>query len=103
MPSSSPLDLPVLDFGVCPAWLDWLFKVEGGGASCQEGNSMLILRRKVGQSVSIGPDVRVTVVDVRGDSIRLGIDAPRDIDVHREEVLEQYRCLADLAAPEGQR
>jgi carbon storage regulator len=47
---------------------------------------LLILTRRVGESVMIGDDIIVTVVEVRGDSIRLGIQAPRSVDVHREEV-----------------
>jgi len=49
---------------------------------------MLVLTRRVGESVKIGHDVTVTVLEVRGDVIRLGIDAPRSVQVHREEVYE---------------
>ena len=47
---------------------------------------MLVLTRRAGESIVIGDDVTVTVVDVRGDVVRLGIDAPRSVAVHREEV-----------------
>lgn len=47
---------------------------------------MLVLTRKSNQSIVIGDDIIVTVLEVRGDQIRLGITAPRDVDVHREEV-----------------
>lgn len=48
---------------------------------------MLVLSRKRNESLFIGYDVRITVVDVRGDKVRLGIDASENIPVHREEVL----------------
>jgi carbon storage regulator len=47
---------------------------------------VLVLSRRLGESIVIGHDVTVTVVEVRGDVVRLGIEAPRDVDVHREEV-----------------
>ena len=50
---------------------------------------MLVLSRKQGESVVIGNDILVTVLEVRGDQIRLGIDAPRSITVHRQEVYLQ--------------
>ncbi len=50
---------------------------------------MLILTRKTGQSIVIADDVVVTVVDVSGDQVRLGVEAPREIAVHREEVYRQ--------------
>jgi carbon storage regulator len=49
---------------------------------------MLVLTRKVDQSIMIGDHVRTVVVDVRGDQVKLGIDAPRHIMVHRHEVYE---------------
>lgn len=50
---------------------------------------MLVLSRKVGESVVIGDDVTVTILEVRGDIVRVGIDAPRSVAVHRAELLEQ--------------
>jgi len=47
---------------------------------------MLVLTRKVGQSIVIGDNVEIMVVEVRGDQVRLGIEAPRTIPVHRKEV-----------------
>ena len=47
---------------------------------------MLILTRKVGETIVIGDDVKVVVMDVSGSQIRLGIDAPKDVTVNREEV-----------------
>ena len=49
---------------------------------------MLVLSRGRDQSIMIGDDVVVTIVDIRGDKVRLGIDAPEEIPVHRQEVYE---------------
>lgn len=50
---------------------------------------MLVLSRREGESVVIGNDIVVTVLEVRGGQIRLGVDAPRSLQVHREEVFRQ--------------
>lgn len=50
---------------------------------------MLILARKAGQSIRIGNEIDITVIEVRGDQVRLGITAPRNIAVHRKELLNQ--------------
>ena len=47
---------------------------------------MLVLSRKRGEVIVLGHDVRVTVVDIRGDKVRLGVEAPKELTVHREEV-----------------
>jgi len=47
---------------------------------------MLVLSRRESQSIMIGQDIVITVVSIRGDQVRIGIDAPRSIDVHRQEV-----------------
>lgn len=49
---------------------------------------MLVLSRKQGESIVIGEEVTLTVVEIRGDKVRIGIDAPRDIAVHRKEVAD---------------
>ena len=48
---------------------------------------MLVLTRKTGEKIVIGDDITITILDVRGDGIRIGIDAPRGIKIQREEVL----------------
>ena len=47
---------------------------------------MLVLSRKLGQSFHIGPDVRITIVKIDRNSVRIGIDAPDDVSVQREEI-----------------
>jgi len=49
---------------------------------------MLVLSRHRDESIMIGDDVVITIVDIRGDKVRLGIEAPQDIPVHRQEVYE---------------
>ncbi|MFY0406997.1 carbon storage regulator CsrA [Solicola sp. PLA-1-18] len=49
---------------------------------------MLVLSRRVGESIVIGDDVVVTVLDVKGDVVRVGVSAPRSVAVHRQEVLD---------------
>lgn len=50
---------------------------------------MLVLSRRAGESVVLGDDITVTVLEVRGDVVRIGIDAPRSLKVHRAELLAQ--------------
>ena len=49
---------------------------------------MLVLSRKKDESIMIGDDVKITIVDVRGEKVRLGIKAPKEIPVHRQEVYD---------------
>lgn len=53
---------------------------------------MLILTRRSGEAVIIGDNVRIAVLDIRGNQVRLGVEAPREVTVHREEV---YRRIAE--------
>ncbi len=68
---------------------------------------MLVLTRKAGEGIIIGDDVRITIVEIKGGSIRIGIDAPRHMKVHRQEVYDKIKQenqeatqweMADLSA-----
>jgi carbon storage regulator len=59
---------------------------------------MLVLARQRDQTVMIGDDIEVTVVDIRGDKVRLGVNAPRTVSVHRKEVYEAIRKENQSAA-----
>jgi len=59
---------------------------------------MLVLARKTGQSIILGDGIEITVIEVRGEQVRLGITAPRSIPVHRKELLEQVRTENNEAA-----
>jgi carbon storage regulator len=70
---------------------------KNGGSDCflrpltQEGANMLVLSRQRDETIMIGDDIEVTVVDIRGDKVRLGINAPKEISVHRKEVYDAIR------------
>jgi len=52
---------------------------------------MLVLSRQRDETIMIGDDIEITVVDIRGDKVRLGINAPREVQVHRKEVYDAIR------------
>ena len=52
---------------------------------------MLILTRRANETLNIGDDIRVTVLGVKGNQVRIGIDAPRDVPVHREEIYQRIK------------
>jgi carbon storage regulator len=59
---------------------------------------MLVLSRQSDETIIIGDNIRVTIVEVRGDKVRIGIDAPRDVTVHRQEIYDAIRREADPGA-----
>jgi carbon storage regulator len=59
---------------------------------------MLILTRRVGETLMIGDEVTVTVLGVKGNQVRLGVNAPRTVAVHREEIYERIRREQDGTA-----
>ena len=61
---------------------------------------MLILTRRVGETLMIGDSVTVTVLGVKGNQVRIGITAPKDVAVHREEIFQRIQ-KDDPAAPAG--
>jgi carbon storage regulator len=60
---------------------------------------MLILTRRVGESLKIGEHVTVTVLGIRGNQVRVGIAAPKSVAVHREEIFERIKAEEAAAAP----
>lgn len=60
---------------------------------------MLVLSRQRDETIMIGDDIEVTVVDIRGDKVRLGINAPKEISVHRKEVYDAIRRI-NIASPQ---
>ncbi len=64
---------------------------------------MLVLTRRSQQSIMIGKDIVITILEVRGDQVRIGVSAPRDVDVHREEVfLELEQANQAAASPSAE-
>jgi carbon storage regulator len=56
------------------------------GATSPEEHAMLVLSRKLGQRFQVGPDVQITIVKIDKNSVRIGIEAPGDVTIHREEI-----------------
>ena len=52
---------------------------------------MLILTRRVGETLMVGDDVTVTVLGVKGNQVRIGVNAPKDVSVHREEIYQRIQ------------
>ncbi|MGN7611761.1 carbon storage regulator CsrA [Magnetococcales bacterium HHB-1] len=52
---------------------------------------MLILTRRVGESLHIGDEIKITLLGIKGNQVRIGIDAPRHVEVHREEIYDKIK------------
>ena len=62
---------------------------------------MLILTRRVGESIMIGEEVVVTVLGVKGNQVRIGVNAPKEVSVHREEIYERIKSEGDNGSHSG--
>jgi carbon storage regulator len=62
---------------------------------------MLVLSRKKNESIVINNDITIVVVEIRGDKVRLGVEAPKEVPVHRREVYDAIRRNAAAKTPEG--
>ena len=62
---------------------------------------MLILTRKLGESITIGDDIKIRVLEIKGKQVRLGIDAPRKYSIHREEIYQRMPEENKLAAQQS--
>ncbi len=60
---------------------------------------MLILTRRIGESVHIGDDIRLTVLGVRDSQVRIGINAPKEVPVHREEIYYRIKHEQEMKSP----
>jgi carbon storage regulator len=63
---------------------------------------MLILTRRVGETLVIGDDVTVTVLSVRGNQVRIGVNAPKNVTVHREEIYQRIQQEKDILQGKAQ-
>ena len=63
---------------------------------------MLILTRRINETLNIGDDVQVTVLGIKGNQVRIGINAPRDVPVHREEIYQRIKREERVDAEGGQ-
>lgn len=61
---------------------------------------MLILTRRISETLMVGDDVTVTVLGVKGNQVRIGVNAPKDVAVHREEIYQRIQKERDTETPE---
>ena len=61
---------------------------------------MLILTRRIGETLMIGDEVKVTVLGVKGNQVRIGVDAPKHVSVHREEIFDRIKEEKEQKKPE---
>ncbi|MDR2448229.1 MAG: carbon storage regulator CsrA [Treponema sp.] len=62
---------------------------------------MLILSRKINEKIIIGDDIAISIIEIKGDQIRIGVDAPRSVKVFRQEVLAEIKAANKAASESG--
>lgn len=62
---------------------------------------MLVITRKVDEGIQVGDNIRITVVEIKGHSVKLGIEAPRDVPIHRDEIAQKIRDSRPEGKPAG--
>jgi carbon storage regulator len=100
-PQSSRLWWPDSANLVWKVWLSNAYrtKVSAPFNNDSAGLTMLILTRRVGESLKVGEDVTVTVLGVKGNQVRVGIAAPKSVAVHREEIFERIKLERATSEP----
>jgi carbon storage regulator len=74
-------------------------KSKGAGLSITEDTAMLVLSRKVGEKICIAGNIEITICEIHGDRVRLGIHAPPEVSIHRQEVAERLQRETALNKP----
>jgi carbon storage regulator len=72
-----------------------------GSLENKEMDAMLILTRRVGETLMIGDEVTVTVLGVKGNQVRIGVNAPKNVAVHREEIYDRIKQEQEQIKPDG--
>ena len=62
---------------------------------------MLVLSQKLGNTIKIGDNITIKIIDIRQDSVRIGVDAPREISVHRQVVYDKLKAQATIGSESG--
>jgi carbon storage regulator len=100
MPTESPAgaEININMAGRVGGYVSW---VTQGPPENKEMEAMLILTRRVGETLMIGDEVTVTVLGVKGNQVRIGVNAPKHVAVHREEIYDRIKQEQEQIKPDG--